>query len=132
MKQQYNDLVKLAIDAKKMAHVPYSKFQVGSVLVTTKGVFSGSNIENSSYSLSMCAERTAIFKAVLEGCKKGDFLKIIVNGNTEKPIVPCGACLQVMNEFFDKNTEVVLSDKDGNFKVYNFCNLLPIGFSDLN
>jgi cytidine deaminase len=132
MNKENNDLVKLAIDTKKMAYTPYSKFQVGSVLVTKNGIFNGANIENSSYSLSMCAERNAIFKAVLEGCKKGDFLKIIVNGNTEKPIVPCGACLQVMNEFFDKDTEIILSDKDGNFKVYNFCDLLPMGFSNLD
>lgn len=131
MKNNYNDLVKLATTAKERAYVPYSRFKVGSLVKTKKGDFKGANIENSSFSLCMCAERNAIFQAILEGCKKGDFLSITVNGDTEKPIAPCGACLQVMNEFFDSNTEVILSNKYGNYKVYNINQLLPLGFSDL-
>lgn len=132
MNNNYKDLVKLAFETKENAYVPYSKFKVGAVLITKNNIYYGSNIENSSYSLAMCAERTAIFKAVLDGNVKGDFLSITVNGNTNSPICPCGACLQVMNEFFDKDTEVVLSNKDQEFKIYNFSQLLPLGFSDLN
>lgn len=132
MKEKYSNLVKLATEAKEKAYVPYSKFQVGAFLTTTKGDFIGANIENSSFSLCMCAERNAIFQAILSGCKKGDFLSITVNGNTDKPIAPCGACLQVMNEFFDSETEIILSNKNGEYKIYNQTDLLPLGFSDLS
>lgn len=132
MNNNYKDLVKLAIKSKENAYVPYSHFKVGAVLITKNNIYYGANIENSSYSMAMCAERTAIFKAVLDGNVKGDFLSITVNGNTNSPICPCGACLQVMNEFFDKDTEVILSNKEQEFKVYSFKDLLPLGFSDLS
>lgn len=131
MESKYKDLVKLAINAKELAYVPYSKFKVGSVLITKKGVYYGANIENSSYSMTMCAERNAIFKAVLDGNTIEDFLTIVVNGDTVDPIIPCGACLQVMNEFFNTDTEVVLSNKDGNFKTYKFSELMPLRFKEL-
>lgn len=127
----YNQLVQESIEARTLAYVKYSKFPVGAALLTKKGLFLGANIENSSYSLCMCAERTAIFRAHLEGCQKEDYISIAVNGDTDEPIRPCGACLQVMAEFFSPDTEVVLSNRDGAFKVYKFSDLLPFGFTDL-
>lgn len=124
-------LVNQSIEAKQLAYVPQSKFPVGAALLTKKGVVLGTNIENVSFSVSMCAERTAIFSAYMMGCRKGDFISIAVTGDTNKPIVPCGACLQVMTEFFQPDTEIVLSNKSGEYKVYKFSDLLPLTFNDL-
>ena len=91
-------LTKIANDMLEVAYVPYSKFPVGAALLTKDGqVFSGCNIENASYSLTNCAERTAIFKAVSEGNR--EFNKLVITANTEGPVSPCGACSQVIAEF---------------------------------
>lgn len=91
--------IDLAVQASKNAYVPYSHFPIGAVLVAKDGrVFTGVNVENASFGLTNCGERTAIFKAVSEGAL--DFEELIVYGETEKPISPCGACRQVMAEFF--------------------------------
>lgn len=131
MRKNYKDLAVLASKVKEQAYAPYSNFKVGAVLITNKNIYYGANIENSSYSLSMCAERVAIFKAVADGNVKGDFLSIILNGNTINPICPCGACLQVMNEFFNQSTDIVLSNENLKLKVYKITDLLPLGFGDL-
>lgn len=93
------NLVALAIDASKNAYVPYSHFPIGAALKTKEGhVFTGCNIENASFGLTNCGERTAIFKAVSEGYK--DLTEIAIYGETQEPVSPCGACRQVMAEFF--------------------------------
>lgn len=132
MNKNFKDLVQLAFNTKENAYAPYSNFKVGAVLITKNNIYYGSNIENSSYSMSMCAERVAIFKAVSDGNVKGDFLSIILNGDTINHICPCGACLQVMNEFFDEETDIVLSNKEKDFGAYKIYDLLPLGFSSLN
>lgn len=124
------DLIDLVVETTKNAYVPYSHFPVGAVLVAKNGqVFTGVNIENASFGLTNCAERTAIFKAVSEGFL--DFEELIVYGETEKPISPCGACRQVMAEFFKKDLPVTLVAKDKSTVVMTVKELLPYSFTDL-
>lgn len=121
-------LIELAKKAMQNAYVPYSKFQVGAVVVTEDGlVYLGCNIENASYGLTNCAERTAIFKAVSEGHRT--FQKIIVIGDTPTAISPCGACRQVMSEFFEKDTPVILTNLKGDVLETTMENILPYSFS---
>lgn len=122
-----DQLIERAKTALGYAYVPYSNFQVGAAVKMGSGnIFTGSNIENASYSLTCCAERTAIFKAVSEG--ETDFAAIAVIGNTEKPISPCGACRQVMSEFFTNETKVYLSNIKGNVYESSISELLPFQF----
>ncbi|UNL85317.1 cytidine deaminase [Priestia koreensis] len=126
-------LVEQAIKARESAYVPYSNFKVGAVLLTDKDeVVEGCNIENASYGLTNCAERTAIFKAVSQGQK--NFKAIAVVGGTEGPISPCGACRQVMAEFCAPETKVILANLKGNVVETSIEELLPGFFSskDLN
>ncbi|WP_071396557.1 cytidine deaminase [Bacillus tuaregi] len=121
-------LLDQAIEARKKAYAPYSKFQVGAALMTKdKQVFLGCNIENASYGLTNCAERTAIFKAVSEGKKEVE--AIVVVGDTEGPIAPCGACRQVMAEFCDKDTKIILANLNGAKVETTIDELLPGAFS---
>jgi cytidine deaminase len=104
------ELIQKAKEASEMAYAPYSHFQVGAVLLTKKGqVFSGCNIENASYGLSNCAERTAIFKAVSEGEK--EFSAMAIYTNTEQMFTPCGACRQVLAEFSSDMLIIVSNSK---------------------
>ncbi|HEM4767662.1 TPA: cytidine deaminase [Streptococcus suis] len=124
------NLIELAVKNSQKAYVPYSKFPVSAVLVAKTGeIFTGVNIENASFGLTNCAERTAIFKAISEGVK--DFSEIIIYGETEKPISPCGACRQVMAEFFDKDLKVTLVAKDQSTVEMTVGELLPYSFTDL-
>ncbi len=96
-----NMLMEKAKEASKMSYSPYSKFKVGAALKTKSGkIFTACNVENSSYGLSICAERIAIFKAVSEGFR--DFEEIAIYCNSEILFSPCGACRQVMAEFNPK------------------------------
>lgn len=121
---------KLVSEATHMldkAYVPYSKFPVGAALLTKDGeIYGGCNIENASYGLSNCAERTAIFKAVSDGITSFDYL--VVTGNTEHPISPCGACRQVLAEFCEADMPVLLTNKKGNIKETTVAGLLPGAF----
>lgn len=93
-----NELITDAIAASKQAYAPYSKFSVGAVLVTKDGRrFCGSNVENLSLGLTICAERSAAFAAVVAGCR--EFERIVIAADTAEPISPCGACRQVLAEF---------------------------------
>ncbi|WP_425203814.1 cytidine deaminase [Priestia megaterium] len=121
-------LIDEAIAASKQAHVPYSHFHVGAALLTTDGkIYRGCNIENASYGLTNCAERTAIFKAVSEGDKQ--FSDIAVVGDTDGPISPCGACRQVLAEFCDDHTQIILANLKGDFVITNINEILPGYFS---
>ena len=125
------NLIELVVDNSKYAYVPYSHFPVSAILVTKSGeLYSGVNIENASFGLTNCAERTAIFKAISEGVR--DFSEIIIYGETEKPISPCGACRQVMAEFFDKDLKVTLVAIDKSTVVMTVGELLPYSFTDLS
>ena len=124
------ELIELAIETSKNAYVPYSHFPIGAVLVTDEGkIYTGVNIENASFGLTNCGERTAIFKAVSEG--ERSFKELIIYGQTEKPVSPCGACRQVMAEFFEPDLPVTLVAKDKSTVVMTVKELLPYSFTDL-
>ncbi len=112
------DREKYIEEANKMlekAYIPYSKFPVGAALVTKEGkIYTGCNIENASYGLCNCAERTAIFKAVSEG--ERDFSYLVITGETDGPISPCGACRQVIAEFCEPKMPVLLTNVKGDEK----------------
>ena len=125
------ELIDLAIETSKSAYVPYSHFPIGAVLVAKDGsIYTGVNIENASYPLTNCGERTAIFKAVSEGQR--DFSELIIYGETESPISPCGACRQVMVEFFKPDIKVTLVAKDKTTVEMTVGELLPYSFTDLH
>ncbi len=133
------DNKELLVHAKsvlKNSYSPYSEFKVGAALLTAKGeVYTGCNVENASYGATICAERTAILKAVSDG--ERDFLKIaIVSESDNEKFVdfagdftfPCGICVQVMTEFM-KDAEVILENKLGEIKVIKVKDLAPFSFS---
>ncbi|KAF1301648.1 cytidine deaminase [Enterococcus sp. JM9B] len=121
--------IEIATDALDKAYVPYSHFPVGACLVTKEGkTYQGINIENASFGLTNCAERTAFFKAVSEGEK--EFSHLVVAGHTPHPISPCGACRQVMAEFCDPEMPVTLVGDDGATKETTVRGLLPYAFTD--
>ncbi|NJP36489.1 cytidine deaminase [Alkalicoccus luteus] len=121
-------LMKQAVKAMERAYVPYSNFPVGAALQTTEGtVYTGCNIENAAYSMCNCGERTAIFKAVSEG--EREFSAIAVAANTEGPVSPCGACRQVMAELLQPQTEVFLTNVNGDVQETTVADLLPGAFS---
>ena len=125
------ELIELAIESSKNAYVHYSHFPVGAVLVAKDGsIYTGVNIENASYSLTNCGERTAIFKAVSEGQR--EFSELIVYGQTEKQISPCCDCLQVLAEFFEHDLNLTLVAKDKSTVEMTVGELLPYSFTDLN
>ncbi|HAB96062.1 cytidine deaminase [Enterococcus casseliflavus] len=118
-----------AVSALDKAYVPYSKFPVGACLVSKNGtIYQGINIENASYGLTNCAERTAFFKAVSEGEK--EFQHLVVAGHTPEPISPCGACRQVMVEFCTPDMPVTLVGDDGVIKETTVEGLLPYYFTN--
>lgn len=109
MKHKQQELFKVAQEMLDKAYVPYSHFQVGAALLTKDGdIVGGCNIENASFGLTNCAERTAIFSAIASG--KHHFEALVVTGNTEEPISPCGACRQVLAEFCDGDMPVILTN----------------------
>ena len=123
-------LLDAALEARKNAYAPYSNFQVGAALLLKDGrIVMGCNVENASYGLCNCAERTALFKAYSEGVKKDDIVAISIAGNTDAPISPCGACRQVMAELLNKNTPVYLTNLKGEVKETSVEELLPYSFS---
>jgi cytidine deaminase len=121
-------LLRAAKAAMRNAHAPYSKFKVGAALLTTKGeVFAGCNVENASYGLTNCAERTAIFAAVAKLGPSVRIRAIAVTNNHAVPCSPCGACRQVIYEFGPEARVFFLSKKDG-WRETAITDLLPEGF----
>lgn len=123
------NLIDYAKDASKNSYSPYSNFKVGAALLTKNGkIYKGCNIENSSYSPSCCAERTAFVKAISEGEK--DFKAIAIVGGTnsfDNFCLPCGVCRQVMSEFCDKDFKIYVTN-DKEIKEYKLDELLPFSF----
>jgi cytidine deaminase len=125
----FDDLLALARNARERAYVPYSHFQVGAAVLTRDDRrFSGCNVENASYGLCNCAERTALFSAIAAGCRPGDFAALAVIGDTPSPISPCGACRQVMAELCDETMPVVLGNLRGDLQETTVGALLPGSF----
>lgn len=109
------------------AYVPYSKFPVAALLIDNNGKkHKGVNVENASFGLTLCAERNAITTAVTENMKKIKVL--VVTGKTPEPISPCGACRQVIREFSDNDTVIILANKDKKYKITSLEELLPHSF----
>lgn len=122
------ELYSLAVKAAKNSYCKYSNFSVGAALLTADGrIFTGCNVENASFSLTNCAERTAVFKAVSEGVASFKAIAVAggANGDFTKRCTPCGACLQVLNEFCTDDFVIVLSD--GWFRL---ADLMPIRFTE--
>ena len=120
-------LMDCAIKARENAYSPYSHFAVGAALLCEDGtLYEGCNIENASYGLTNCAERTAIFKAVSEGHIKFKVLAVVAD--TEGPCAPCGACRQVVAEF--KIPIIIMGNLMGNVKIVTIEELLPFSFSE--
>ena len=126
----YEQLINEAIVARKISYSPYSNFAVGAALLCKDGkVFIGTNVENSSYPLCMCAERNALYSAMMHGYKKDDFIALAIVADTDEPCSPCGACRQVISELFPANGDIVMANLKGAVKVSNIKELLPFAFS---
>lgn len=122
-------LFKEAKKAQKNAYVPYSEFPLGAAVLTEDGsIYSGTNIENSAYGLTNCAERSAIFSAVSSGNRKIKALLLV--SSTESPVTPCGSCRQVINEFADGEIEIIMMTGDGKELSMSNQELLPGAFSN--
>jgi cytidine deaminase len=123
-----SDLIAAARRARRRARAGYSGFKVGAALETADGtVITGCNIENSTYGLTMCAERVAMFKALSDGHRR--FTRIAVAADTDAPSPPCGACRQILWEF-GGNLEVVLANLRRQTGRYQLSDLLPLPFDD--
>ncbi len=119
------DLIALALEARKKAYAPYSHFAVGAALLAESGqVYAGCNVENASYGLSICAERVALFKAVAAGERRFKTIAVV----TETMATPCGSCRQVLAEFAEE-LEVIVADLEGQKGIYTLGELLPASFT---
>ncbi len=124
--KEIKELIEAAKKAREKAFAPYSNFKVGAALQTKSGkIFTGCNIENSSYGLTLCAERVAIFKAVSEG--EREFTSIAVVADTEELTPPCGSCRQIMWEFCG-NVPVILANMKEATETMQMSELLPRAF----
>lgn len=123
-------LLKIARENIKNAYVPYSNFRVSAVLELNNGeIYKGVNVENASYGLSNCAERSALFSAYSNGVKKEDIKTLMIYTDKDHFVSPCGACRQVMRELMEEESHVILANSKGEFKVMKNKDLLPYGFT---
>lgn len=123
-----DELFKAALEVQKNAYVPYSDFPLGAAVLTEEGeIYTGVNIENASFGLSNCAERSAIFNAVSHGQKNIKALLLV--SSTERPVTPCGACRQVIKEFADDIEIIMMTDK-GKELTMKSSELLPGAFTE--
>ena len=133
----YKLLINQAIEMTARSYAPYSHFHVGAALLGKDGkVYTGCNVENAAYGPSNCAERTAVFKAVSEGCRDFEAIAIVGGQEAEKgnPQIkdfcpPCGVCRQVLAEFCDKDFKIVLANGNGQVKEFTLAQLLPESFN---
>lgn len=124
-----NELIQIAKDARAKSYSPYSHFAVGAALLCRDGtVYEGANVENASYPLCMCAERNAIYHALMEGKTSEDFEALAVVGDTDAPISPCGACRQVISELFPHDKPIYLANLKGDVMTTDPEELLPFAF----
>lgn len=127
-RMEVKELVKMAIEAREYAYVPYSNFKVGAAVEVEDGsVYTGCNVENASYGACNCGERTAIFKAVSEGHTKIE--KIAIVGDMSTYTAPCGICRQVIAEFADMDAKVILVKNEEEYKIMTLEELLPGAFT---
>lgn len=130
------ELIKLALEARQMAYVPYSNYMVGAALLTRQGkVYKGCNIENAAYTPTNCAERTAFFKAVSEGEREFDAIAIVggYEGDSIDYAYPCGVCRQVMMEFCNpEKFRVITAISEEQYLQQTLAEMLPHGFGPQN
>ncbi len=121
------DLLDAARAAQARAYAPYSKFRVGAAVRVPDGsVVAGANVENASYGLACCAERTAVFSAVAGGAR--EIVEVLVVGETDRPVPPCGACRQVLSEFAPPQAVVWLVGREGRVSRTTIGEILPDAF----
>ncbi len=119
-----------ALAVRENAHAPYSHFKVGAALEDKLGrVFTGCNVENATYGLTVCAERVAVFKAISEGVRPRDFVRIAVAADTEQPTPPCGACRQILWEFCG-DIELTMVNLHGVIETVRLKEIFPRPFDD--
>ena len=120
-------MFKKALKTRENAYVPFSKFKVGAAVLTKSGdIFTGCNVENSSFGLTVCAERVAMFTAAAAGVRPGEITMLLVVADTEDVTSPCGACRQVMAEF--EIPAIVMANVHGDMRVVKLEELLPFSF----
>jgi cytidine deaminase len=123
----YAEIIKAATETREKAYAPYSRFKVGAALLTEDGkIYTGCNIENASYSHTICAERVAVFKAVCAGAKS--FQAIAIVTELDDPASPCGACRQVLAEF-SEDMKIIMANTEGKIIISNIKELLPMAFN---
>ena len=123
-------LVQAARAVRERAYAPYSGFKVGAALETAGGQIAvGCNVENATYGLTICAERSAIFRAIADGHRPGEFTRIVVVADTDEPTPPCGACRQLLWEFCG-DIEIILANLERVTARYRTKELLPVPFDD--
>lgn len=125
----YKELMDRAKEVSKNSYSPYSKFAVGACLVTSNGkMYSGCNFENSSFGMTICAERNAVGSAIADG--EREIKAIAIYSPNQKHCYPCGACRQVLNEFkTPEGLDVITEDENDELKISKLCELLPEGFN---
>ena len=123
------ELLSHALKARENSYSPYSHFPVGAALLCKDGeVYYGTNIENASYPLCMCAERVCLYNAMMDGKGREDFIAFAVVGDTEGPTSPCGACRQVLSELYPADKPIYMANLHGLTKTTTVSELLPFAF----
>lgn len=131
------ELILSALEARKKAYTPYSEFKVGAAVLTAElRIYTGCNIENAAYSPGICAERTAVYKAISEGCRKIKAIAIVgdkTGDSISQYAFPCGVCRQVMREFSNPEEMIVIVAKScEEYQIYSLNQLLPESFGPEN
>lgn len=125
---EYKELIKKSLEAREKAYVPYSNFKVGAAVLMEDGnIYSGCNIENASYGATNCAERTAIFNGVSKGNREIKAIAIV--GDLSTFTYPCGICRQVITEFCDDNTDIILVKNEEEYLMKKINDILPGAFT---
>lgn len=131
-----NKMIRAAFEARERAYAPYSHFKVGAALLAEDGrIFTGCNIENAAFTPTICAERTALFKAVSEGVRCFQAIAIVGSLEGEKNRLvtsPCGVCRQALNEFCEKDMPLILAKSEEEYQIITLGELLPLGFGPKN
>ncbi len=123
-------LIKAALEAQKLAYVPYSHFKVGAAVLCKDGtIVKGANIENAAYGVTMCGERNAVFGTYCRGYCKDDIVAVAITADCEPIASPCGACRQVLSELLNPDTPIYLANNAGQRIVTSVAELLPFAFT---
>ena len=126
----YKLLIEKAREASLNTYSPYSHFPVGAALLTKDNkIYKGANIENASFGLTNCAERSCLFSAYTDGVRKQDIIALAIYTPTQKLTAPCGACRQVMVELLEEDCKIILANENGKVEEYSVKELMPLAFT---